>query len=427
MQPQIRPLCEGVRSISLPDSRFKNTLITVALFLPLRAETVEEYALLPRLLTRSCASCPDFTALHRRLDRLYGAEITGDCARVGESQVLLFTADCTADRYALHGERLAADCADLLCDMLFDPLLENGMFRESDVLTERRCLAESVRAQVNEKGWYARRRAEQLLCENEAYGIGRYGSADRIESLTPEAMTAAWRRALRDATVQVVLQSDSPLPSVEHRLATAFSAVPERHPLPCETDTETTHPTLRRETERMEVNQCKLVLGFRAGCAEPDEGVAATRLMSALLGGTATSLLMRNVREKLSLCYYCSSQYDRLKGVLFVQSGVDEQNAVRTETEILNQIRLLCDGTFTDDELESARRAVLQSFGAVGDSQSAQAAWYGTQAVTATPKTPAATRDEIAAVTRDDVIAAAKRLSLECVFLLAPTEVSTHD
>lgn len=426
MQPQTKRLGDGVYSLTLPDPRFKSARITLSLFLPLKRETVEEYALLPRLLTRACEKYPDFTALNRHLDELYGAEIVGDCARVGESQVLVFAAECTADRYALDGRSLTAACTDLLCEMLFHPALTNGLFRESDVTTERRCLAESVRAQVNEKGWYARRRAEQLLCPNEAYGIGRYGSADRIDALTPAAVTAAWKRALRDATVHLILQSDAPLPQAEEAFAAAFAAVSGRAPLRCTTDTSVTLPALRRETERMDVNQCKLVMGFRTGCAEPDEGVAATRLLSALLGGTATSLLMRNVREKLSLCYYCSTQYDRIKGVLFAQSGVDEQNAARTETEILNQIEIVRRGEFTQDELEAARRAVLQSFEAVNDSQTAVSAWYSTQDLSQPPKTPADTRAEIAAVTREQVIAAAKRLSHECVYLLAPKEVP-HD
>ena len=106
-------LCNGVESMVLPDDRFKTAQITVGLFLPLARETVEEYALLPRLLTRACASYPDFSALNRRLNELYGASVTGRVTRVGEAQGLIFTAECTADRFALHGEEVSAACAKL--------------------------------------------------------------------------------------------------------------------------------------------------------------------------------------------------------------------------------------------------------------------------------------------------------------------------
>lgn len=62
------------------------------------------------------------------------------------------------------------------------------------------------------------------------------------------------------------------------------------------------------------------------------------RLMNALLGGTPHSLLFQNVREKMSLCYYCASSYDRHKGVFLIDSGVEETDAARAEEAVLEQL-----------------------------------------------------------------------------------------
>ena len=416
---QAHRLCDGVECIMLPDSRFKTAQITVGLFVPLSRETVEEYALLPRLLTRACAAYPDFTALHRRLNELYGAVIGGSVTRVGEAQGLIFNAECTADAYALNGEKVTAECARLLCEMLFSPIFENGEFRLRDVETERRCLAEDVRAQINEKRWYARCRAEELLCPQEAYSIGRYGRAEVIETLTPAQLTAAWKRLLQQATVKITVQSDREMPAVETAFCEAFAAVDGRCPIPCVTDTATHLPELRRQVERMPINQCKLVMGFRTDCAEPQADVTAVRLMNAVLGGTPSSLLFRNVREKLSLCYYCSSSYDRMKGVLLVQSGVDEANVQRAEEEILKQVQALANGEFTDDDLEAARRCVIQSFETVNDSQNGLSGWYLAQALLPQSVAPDQMREQFMKIDREAVIRAAKRLRCECVYLLA--------
>ena len=98
-------LAEGVRCLSLPDSRFKTSRLTVALLLPLKKETASAGALLPYLLRRSCAAYPDFTALQRRLNELYGASITAEVARIGEAQALVLTAAAIDDRFALAGNR----------------------------------------------------------------------------------------------------------------------------------------------------------------------------------------------------------------------------------------------------------------------------------------------------------------------------------
>lgn len=422
MLPQNEQISRGVHRVMLVDDRFKTAQLNVALFLPLCADTVEEYALLPRLLTRACASCPDFTALQRRLSGLYGAAITGEATRIGETQALVFTAECTADRFALGDESLTEACAKLLCDMLFHPAFENGHFRDTDVETERRCLAEEVSAQINEKQWYARRQAEKLLCDGEPYALGRYGEVSRIEALTPAQLTVAWKRALQQAQVQLIFQDDRPLPAVERLFEEGFASVGGRDPLPLSAVAASASDTVRRKTERMEVNQCKLVMGLRTPCYGTDPRVPATRLMCAMLGGTATSLLMRNVREKLSLCYYCSAQYDRLKGVMFIQSGVDEKNVKQTEKEILNQLETIRNGAFADSELEDARRTFLQAFEAVGDAQSSLGAWYVSQGMSETFESPEMTKQKIAAVTREQVIRAARDVRLECVYLLAPKE-----
>ena len=74
-------------------------------------------------------------------------------------------------------------------------------------------------------------------------------------------------------------------------------------------------------SERMDVTQGKLVMALRGQTGLDMRGKLAARVMSALLGGTAFSLLFKNVRERMSLCYYCLSRYDRGTGTLLLDSG----------------------------------------------------------------------------------------------------------
>ena len=375
-------LADGIRCLSLPESRFKTNRLSVAMLLPLNRKTASAGALLPYLLRRSCAAYPDYTALQLRLNELYGASVTAEVARIGEAQALVLTAASIDDRFALAGEPVAESCADLLRQMLFEPVLENGLFRSSDVETEKRCLIERMDAEINDKRWYARRRCEEILCENEAYAIDRYGSPESAAALTSKELTETWRRVLAAA-----------------------------------------NPHVREQVERMNVNGSKLVMGFRTGNAEPDGDVAAVRLMNALFGGTPHSLLFRNVREKLSLCYYCSSTYDRLKGVMLVESGVDESNAGRAREEILRQLDAVKRGDFSDEDLESARMSARQTFEAVNDSQNAQASWYLGQCLLPGVSTPEEASKALADVTKERVVAVAERIRLESIYLLAQDHV----
>lgn len=97
------------------------------------------------------------------------------------------------------------------------------------------------------------------------------------------------------------------------------------------------------------------------GIADPDEACMAARLMNALFGGTPHSMLFRSVREKLSLCYYCASSYDYIKGVMLVDSGVEAAKADEAQAEILRQLDLLRQGAFIDEDLEAAGAACSTS------------------------------------------------------------------
>lgn len=420
LNPDYRPLAPGAGLLRLPDERFKTMRLTAALLLPLREETASGYALLPFLLRRSCADYPDFTALKRRLNELYGARVSAEVQRIGEAQALVLSAVSIDDRFALHDEEIGAECAFLLRSMLFSPALTDGRFSGDAVALEKRCLTELIQSEINEKRLYARRRCEQLLCRGEGYAVDRYGTLDGVNVLTPDSMTAAWNDALSLAQVRLILQGAADDARVADAFRAGFDSLPARTPVPCDTDVVRRAREVREETERMDVGQAKLVLGFRAGVAAPDPELPAMRLMNALLGGSPQSLLFRNVREKLSLCYYCASSYDRLKGILLIDSGVEETAAPRAREEILRQLEAIRTGNFTDEDLEAARLSLQNQFLTVGDLPSSQAAWYLSQTPGAvvSPEQAAA---EVAAATREQVIDAARRVTPGAAFLLAGT------
>lgn len=421
MSITIQNPAEGIRLIVLPDSdgRFKTATLTVQLLLPLAEETASEQAILPFLLRRGCRSFPDFVALKRQLNRLYGAQVTASVGRVGEAQALYLQVVCLDDRFALAGESVAAKCAELLREMLFEPALENGLFRAADIEEERRCLIESIRSEINNKRRYARTRCEQLLCEGEPFAVSESGTVERVEALTAEQITAAWRRMLSTARVQLIYQGSGDGEAVAAPFVSGFHAV-ERQPVTLEVVRRPHTGAVREQEEKMAVAQSKMVMGLRCALSAKEQDTAALRAANALFGGTAFAMLFRTVREKLSLCYYCSSSFDRVKGIGLIDSGVEADKIPAARAEILRQLDLLKAGEFSDADLEDTRRFLISQFYTVEDLQSSRAGWYVSQALSDTVQTPKEAADEMATVTRSRVVAAANTLELACEFRLMP-------
>ncbi len=414
-------LFDGITFTALPDPRFKTARLSVGIFVPLSEETAAAYALLPALLTRATAKTPTLIAMHRRLSRLYGAAVFAGVQRLGDCQLLTLTAQCIDNRFTFNGEDVAAQVAELLLEMLFSPhLAEDGFFDAEDFTQEKRCLSERIAAQINDKRAYARAKAEGLLVPNDVYSIPAIGTEQAAAALTKETVTAAWRKLLKTARFHWFYASTDNGDAVKAAIKRSFVGI-RREAAPCTTKTATAAAEIRRGEERMAVAQAKLTLGFVVGASEPQtREVMAARLMASLFGGSPNSLLFRNVREKMSLCYYCRAHFDRIKGVMMVDCGVEAANVQKAEAAILEQLQVLKDGAFSDEDLETARLYLKNVFLDKENLQSSMVLWLMGQSNTPAQMTPAQAVALLQTITADEVAAIAKTVTLQSVFAVLP-------
>lgn len=63
-----------------------------------------------------------------------------------------------------------------------------------------------------------------------------------------------------------------------------------------------------------------------------------------------------NVREKLSLCYYCSARLIRGKGIIVIQSGIEKENRQKVLDEINRQLDIMKNGEFSDEDFEASKK-----------------------------------------------------------------------
>ena len=419
MQPTLIPLRHDMALLPLSAQRYRTNRLTGIFAVPLLPSTAAAYAVLPGLLTRRTRRYPTVTAMERQLGSLYGAAFIGQTYRMGQWQVLQFTVDFLKAEYTLGQEDLTGACTDLLLDGLFDPAMEGGVFRPADVAQEQRCLMERLQAELNNKRLYARRRCEELLCPDQPYSTNPNGTAETVAALTPAEAAEAWQRLLSSARIRWIYQGDGDVSALAKKLERRFDTLALRRAVQLDTDTSFTLKQSER-TDEMPLQQAKLVLGFRIAAAEPDGQVAAARLMNALLGGGPASLLFRHVREEQSLCYYCVSTYDRLAGVMLVDSGVDAADAERTKNEILRQLEAIRQGQFSEEELEAARRSLIQQFASAEESTASLDGFYISQTLYDRYVTPEQVGSSLLAVTREDVCRVAKLVHFDTTYLLRP-------
>lgn len=412
----IYEIADGVRLVSVRTDKFKTSRISFTMATPLEGN-ISAKAILPYLLHRRCAEYPDFTAFNGMLDELYGAIVSASVSKVGENLLLSINMTAVDDRFALNGDKVTDECVELLTKLVFEPIVENGAFPEKIVEEEKRLLTEKLEAEQNDKRHYAFDRCEQIMFANEAYGKNRLGTAEEIASLTGRDVYLQWLDLLKSAKMQLTMVGSCEPDKVKDILTQKFAKI-ERSPAVKETEFFAGFPKPNYVCETLPVKQGKLVMGFRAGMRNEDDNVYPMKVAVDIFGGGTYSKLFSVVREKMSLCYYCSASLFAQKGVVMVQSGIENDNEEKAKSEILNQLKEVAEGNFSNETFSSSIKSLCDGRLSVNDIPESLCAWYTAQMMREELISPEEQVEKFKTVDKAQVIRAAKTIMLDTVYML---------
>ena len=382
-----KKIAPGVYITTLDAEKFNRCRITIHLRFPAKRESATDAAVLPLVLERGYAGCPDMTALSRKLARLYGADLGVDISSAGVDRVLTVDICGIKDRFALMDENLTEEYAAIVFGIIFEPYLVDGLFDSEAVRIEKEALALRLDAEFNNKRLYCVRQARRKFYGSSPAGIELGGYRSDLPNVTPASLKAEYDRILSLSSIEVMVQGADAV-RVEELLLEKLENV-SRSPRPFAPAM--AMPVIEPQHFVEEIpglTQAKLCMLFTRGTAEDLPSISVMRMAMSLFGGSTTSRLFRNVREKQSLCYYCGASALRATGVMMVDSGVEPGGEERAEQAILKELEALRTGPITEDEMEDCRRSLLSSMDSLGDSLGGLESWYYGQILRDEPLAP---------------------------------------
>ena len=176
--------------------KFNRCRISIHFAFPARRETATAHALLPLVMERGYADCPDMTQMTKKLARLYGADLTVDARPMGCSHNLCVSITGIKDQFALEGEKLTQEYAALALGTAFHPYFVGSTFDPEAVGIEKQMLRKALEDEVNDKRLYCQRQANREFFGDSPAGVRQEGYLEEVDGLTPES---ADRGILRDA------------------------------------------------------------------------------------------------------------------------------------------------------------------------------------------------------------------------------------
>ena len=419
-----KQLAPGVHLSCDPAEKLNRCRISIHFTFPADRQTATAHALLPLVMERGYAGCPDMTGLTKKLARLYGADLTVDGRPMGANRNLCVSVTGIKNRFALAGENLSQAYTELVLGVAFHPCMADGAFDQEAVSIEKQMLRQSLEDELNDKRLYCMRQTARAFYGDSPMGIRQEGYLEEVDGLTGADLAAAYETMLRTASMELMVLGCTPdeTACIEAAFLEELTKIPRR-PVPTAPFLAMPRQTAVHKTEYFDMVQAKLCMAFTLGQPMDLADLAAVRLAMALYGGSVTSRLFLNVRERDHLCYYCASSFQSFTGSMTVSSGIEPGDAARAEEAILNELADLCTGPITSQELEDCRRGLIDGLEGVEDSLGSLESWYAMEIIRGGAiTTPAQARADLAAVTVDQVRAVLRRFSLSVSYLLTKKE-----
>jgi len=398
--------------------KFKSNFISISFVVPFNKADASKNALLMKVLKRGTSSYPDMIALSKKLEYLYSAEIFTKTMCFGETQLLQFSLDVLDNRFALEEMDILGEGVRMLGEIVFSPLLEDGVFKNTYFESEKRNLLDDIDAEINHKGKYALQRACETMFSDEEYRISFVGDKELVSAITNRELFEHYRAILNSANIEITFVGKTDIESLKETLLTVLAPYQPMQTVQLGTEVIRVAKQIKEVQESCVGKQGNLVIGFRTGTVLADGDYPRMALLSELYGGSANSMLFMNVREKMSLCYYCASMPEAVKGIMLVRAGIENENFEKACNEILRQLDLIKNGKFSDEMLESARLSIINAYREISDNPQSLQNWHLGRLLSGISQSPDEAIADIQSLTKTDIIATAQKITLDTIYFL---------
>lgn len=412
---------QGIEFHTINTDKFKTNLMAIFLTTKLTRENVTKNALISLLLKRGSKNMKDQEKISKKMEELYGAIFDCGLDKTGDNQVIKLYIETINDKYLPQSEGdLLKTTMENLLEITFAPYIENGEFLPEYVEQEKNTIRQLIGTKKDNKARYAQTRCIEEMYKNQPYSLFKYGYEEDLEKINGKNLYEYYKELLQTCKIDIFLSGI--LNGKEYEIIKNnenIQKLEEREPVYIKPKVAQVNLSEAEKivTENLDVAQGKLVLGLDIDIKNADQKYDVL-MYNSILGGTATSKLFQNVREKAHLAYVASSNYFRFKNNIIINCGIEISNFEKALKIVKEQIEDMKTGKFTEEDLENCKKVVKSTIEAIKDEQDTGITYYFSQELSEEKTTPEEYLNRIEKITKENVIDIANKVSINTIYFL---------
>ena len=396
----------------LKGEQFKTNIISVVLRIPLTKQNATKTALLAEVLKNGCKQYPSRKAVCQKMDDMMGSVFDISIIKKGKEQILFFYLETVK-----HEKELLEQAFTFLQNMLLYPLQEGKGFPKKIVEIEKEILAEKIKSRQDDKKEYSKIRCLEEMCKENAFGIFADGYIEDIKEIDEMVLLMHYNNMIKHSKIEIIMTGDE---SQKNEMIALAEKLNFETDFLWQTENENVKQSndIQKVEETLHTAQSRIVLGFDTNISPEQKEFACLLVCNELFGGSPTSLLFQNVREKEGACYDISSFLFRLYPILMVKAGIEKQYYNKAVDIIQNCLKTLQQKKVDSETLEQAKQNMIRYYISMKDSQTALMDFALNEWILKTNRTIEQFIKEIKQVTAEDVQKRAKEIHLNTIYFL---------
>ena len=401
--------------------KFKSIYFSINFTMPVNKRQISENALLSAVLGKSNKKFKTQKEIQMYLYSLYGANFDIGIEKFGDLYNIEFRGECINKKYLPNNTDVVNEVLEFLYDAIYNPNVLNGAFDEEVVEREKDFILNKIREVKDDKLRYGIRKMEELMCKDEPFSTYVYGDEDDMYKITSSDLYKRYNEVISNSCITFIISGNLlGYEDIEEKVNNIFNnkLVSKLNYKELIYNRKLNHNQEVVE-ESQQTTQSVLSYGLRINNPNSNDFYKLS-VYNALLGGTPSSKLFQNFREKESLAYTVRSRYYRFKDIIIIYAGIQKENYEKAKLVLENEINKIKDGEISDEEFEASKKSIISDLKEWNDSKIALSKMFISNLFSLKNDSLTLEQmvDKFEKVTKQDIIDIAGKITIKKIYFL---------
>ncbi len=339
-------------------TKFKTNIIAKYFVLPLSDKNAVLGSILSEVLLNSSKNYKTIEDINIKQEELYGSVLYFDMNKYADKLIFEAKMVFPSNVYIHDDVDLAFEAENFFNEILYNPDVEDGMFNQKIFDNEKQNLILEFKSLEKNVSGYAHRRLVECVYGDDKLGVYKYGSKKVAKSVTNSDLSDFYNNVLLKADTYTYYNGwygddsvDNKMPSIKNH------------------STNIDRTIFQKFSEKNNNNQSIFTRAYYFDIDFNTKEQYAAALLCIIIGGGSSSILFNEIREKLNLCYYIYTIFDKFRNMMFLNLGMESKNYALVSKEVDRIIENIEDYVNDEKNINNAKTQFINSLKSLEDAQ----------------------------------------------------------